>query len=52
MKHLNFKLIFLIFVIFCIGISCSSHCDDEDLVRREKEANLAAIKQSDSLEID
>ncbi|MDW8850463.1 hypothetical protein SD960_10200 [Flavobacterium sp. MMLR14_040] len=52
MKHLNLKLIFFILVICVAGISCSGHCDDEDLVRREKEANMAAIKQTDSLEVD
>ena len=52
MKHLNLKLIFFILVSCIIGISCSGHCDDEDLTRKEKEANMAALKPTDSLEVD
>lgn len=52
MKHLNLKLIFLIFISCTIGISCSGHCDDEDLTRKEKENNIAAIHPTDSLKVD
>lgn len=52
MKYLNLKLIFLILISCIVGISCSGHCDDEDLTRKEKEANMAAVKHTDSLKVE
>jgi preprotein translocase subunit SecG len=42
MKKTKLQLIFIFFLIAILHTNCSSHCDDEDYTRDQKEATLRA----------
>lgn len=48
MKKLNFVIIVTAIFFSLINTNCSSHCDDEDYTRDQKEA---VLHQKDSLKV-
>lgn len=56
MKKSSFTIISIVIFLTFINTNCSTHCDDEDYTRDEKEAalhrdeNKAAKHQKDSLD--